>query len=151
MGPKEMSATIDERILALLAQNSRASFSEIGGKLGLSRTAVKKRIERLCDKGQIRRFTIEIGSTKTQAEPLAVEALFHLTLRGSYCRKLYTAWKNWPEIRGFWSLAGDLDMMLLIRCATMESLESLRERMSRHADIRQVATTIVLREWINKP
>ena len=47
----------DNRIIELLQADGRASFSEIGEKVGLSRTAVKNRVEALEEKGYIRGYT----------------------------------------------------------------------------------------------
>lgn len=47
----------DERILAELADNARATFAEIGERVGLSAPAVKRRVDRLLATGVIRGFT----------------------------------------------------------------------------------------------
>ena len=41
-------------ILRLLKDNGRMSFTELGEQLGLSRVAVKKRVEKLEEQGVIR-------------------------------------------------------------------------------------------------
>ena len=38
---------IDRRIVALLQENARRSFQDIGGKVSLSAPAVKRRVDRL--------------------------------------------------------------------------------------------------------
>ena len=45
--------TIDQQILQLLIQNARASYSDIGQRIGISRVAVKSRIQALEQKGII--------------------------------------------------------------------------------------------------
>ena len=44
----------DRKILNLLTQNARYTYSEIGEKLGLSRVAIKNRIDALEQRGVIR-------------------------------------------------------------------------------------------------
>src|SRR5574342_756454 len=51
----------DETIIEMLKKNSRESFVEIGQKLGLSESAVRRRVKNLTDGGVIKKFTIEIG------------------------------------------------------------------------------------------
>ena len=46
----------DERILAELAENARATFAEIGERVSLSAPAVKRRVDRMLDSGVIRRI-----------------------------------------------------------------------------------------------
>ena len=45
---------VDNRIIELLCENARMSYSEIGDVVGKSRVAVKSRIEQLEKKGIIR-------------------------------------------------------------------------------------------------
>ena len=47
-------------ILRLLRKNGRMSFTEIGNQLGISRVAVKKRVEKLEDAGIIRGYKVII-------------------------------------------------------------------------------------------
>ena len=52
---------IDEKILDYLKNDSRESFVEIGKKLKLSESAVRRRVKNLVDGKVIERFTIEMG------------------------------------------------------------------------------------------
>ena len=54
----------DQRILQILRVDSRKSFVEIGKELGLSESAIRRRIKNLIDDGSISRFTIEENSDK---------------------------------------------------------------------------------------
>ena len=66
-----MSANIDEtdeKILRILQADSRKAFVEIANEIGLSESAVRRRVKNLTDSGVIKRFTIELGaSDKTSA------------------------------------------------------------------------------------
>ena len=52
---------IDEQILNYLRNDSRESFVEIGKKLKLSESAIRRRVKNLDDSKVIERFTIEMG------------------------------------------------------------------------------------------
>jgi DNA-binding Lrp family transcriptional regulator len=66
-----MSANIDdtdEKIIRILQADSRKAFVEIANEIGLSESAVRRRVKNLVDSGAIKRFTIELGaSDKTSA------------------------------------------------------------------------------------
>ena len=51
----------DELIIEFLKNDSRESFVDIGKKLKLSESAVRRRVKNLVDSGTIKKFTIEIG------------------------------------------------------------------------------------------
>jgi Lrp/AsnC family transcriptional regulator for asnA, asnC and gidA len=58
----------DEKIIRMMQADSRRAFVEIANEIGLSESAVRRRVKNLVDKGTIRRFTIELGaSDKTSA------------------------------------------------------------------------------------
>jgi DNA-binding Lrp family transcriptional regulator len=58
----------DEKIIQILQADSRKAFVEIAHEIGLSESAVRRRVKNLVDRGIIKRFTIELGaSDKTSA------------------------------------------------------------------------------------
>lgn len=66
-----MSASIDEtdeKIIRILQADSRKAFVDIANEIGLSESAVRRRVKNLVDSAVIKRFTIELGaSDKTSA------------------------------------------------------------------------------------
>jgi len=52
---------VDEKIINYLKEDSRESFVDIGKKLKLSESAVRRRVKNLVDSGTIKRFTVEVG------------------------------------------------------------------------------------------
>lgn len=55
---------IDRQILQLLIQNARMSYSQIGQQVGLSRVAVRTRVQGLEEKGIIEEYTTIINPQK---------------------------------------------------------------------------------------
>lgn len=55
---------LDQKIVRLLIENARASYSEIGEKVGISRVAVKARIQALEQRGIIVEYTTVINPQK---------------------------------------------------------------------------------------
>ena len=66
-----MSAQVDEtdeKIIRILQADSRRAFVDIANEIGLSESAVRRRVKNLVDRTIIKRFTIELGVTdKTSA------------------------------------------------------------------------------------
>ena len=56
--------TLDQQIVQLLIENARSSYSEIGQKIGISRVAVKMRIQALEQRGVIEEYTTIINPQK---------------------------------------------------------------------------------------
>ena len=55
---------LDQKIVSLLIQNARMSYSDIGAQVGLSRVAVKMRIQALEQRGIIEEYTTIINPQK---------------------------------------------------------------------------------------
>ncbi len=52
---------LDQKIVRLLIENARVSYSDLGEKIGLSRVAVKARIQALEQRGIIEEYTTVIN------------------------------------------------------------------------------------------
>ena len=52
---------IDEKIIGYLKEDSRESFVDIGKKLKLSESAVRRRVKNLVDNKTIKKFTLELN------------------------------------------------------------------------------------------
>jgi Lrp/AsnC family transcriptional regulator, leucine-responsive regulatory protein len=139
----------DRTILGLLQQNARRSITEIAAATNISRTTVKERIDKMCDQGVIRRFTLELAETKRD-EPSCGSAFFQLRLKRPVCRIVHASIAGWPELLGCWSISGELDMVVLISAVSNQEIERLRDKLARHPEVRTLTTLTILREWTNR-
>ena len=81
---------LDQKILQLLIQNARMSYSEIGQQVGISRVAVKMRVQALEKKGIIEEYTTVINPQKISgASPVILKL-----------RRRRTRWRRWPSCSG---------------------------------------------------
>ncbi len=63
---------VDLGILEVLAEDSRTPFLEVARRLGISESAVRKRVRALVERGAIRRFTVEVDPAKLGFGAVAV-------------------------------------------------------------------------------
>ena len=69
---------LDQKIIQLLIENARISYSDIGEKTGISRVAVKARIQALEKKGVIEEYTTIINPQKISG---AVSCYFEIEVK----------------------------------------------------------------------
>ena len=69
---------LDRKIVALLIENARLSYSDIGQKVGVSRVAVKARIQALEQRGVIEEYTTIVNPQKISG---AVSCYFEIETR----------------------------------------------------------------------
>ena len=132
---------IDRRILTLLAEDGRMSFTDLGKATGLSTSAVHQRVKRLEGRGLIKSYAavidydlvglpmtafISIRPIDPSQPDDSPERLRHLT-----------------EIESCWSVAGDESYILKVRVASPVELEDLLARIRTAANV-STRTTIVL-------
>ena len=72
---------LDQKIIQLLIENARISYSDIGEKTGISRVAVKARIQALEKKGVIEEYTTIINPQKISG---SVSCYFEIETKPEY-------------------------------------------------------------------
>jgi Lrp/AsnC family leucine-responsive transcriptional regulator len=147
--PHRLTGT-DRAILSALKENARQSISEIAIRLGVSRTTVKNRIDLMRTRNVIKRFTIELGDTDHSGVTPS-NAFFLLQLKRRICRLIYESIRGWPELVQCWSLSGENDMLVQVRCSDNDGIERLRDRIVRHPEVAHAVTFMVLNEWLKRP
>ena len=77
-------------ILELLRENSRRSLTEIASIAGVSRTTAKYHVDRLVEKGIIRRFTVDVDTTGNHGiSESSVRVMLDINIRRNSCKKIY--------------------------------------------------------------
>jgi Lrp/AsnC family transcriptional regulator for asnA, asnC and gidA len=65
----------DQKIIQMLEQDSRQSFNDIGKKLKLSESAIRKRVICLQEKGIIKRFTVQIDPQRLGYNSISIVSI----------------------------------------------------------------------------
>jgi DNA-binding Lrp family transcriptional regulator len=138
----------DERILAELAEDARATYAEIGQRVNLSAPAVKRRVDRMLDNGVIRGFTTVIDRSALGWNTEAYVQVFrHGTISPE---KLRAAWVGIPEVVSAATVTGTADAMLHVLARDMRHLEEALERIRAAADVERSESIVVLTNIIDR-
>jgi DNA-binding Lrp family transcriptional regulator len=138
---------VDQRIIAALAADARASYADIGAEVSLSAPAVKRRVDRLRAAGVIRGFTAVI-------DPAAVgwttEAFVELFCTGRTTpAQIGAAAKRHPAVIGAYTVSGEADALVHLRAADMAHLEQALERLRAEPFVTSTRSMIVLSRLID--
>lgn len=134
----------NRRLLALLKEHGRTSASELGRKLGLSRTAVQDRIRRLENAGIIRGYTTIVSIDEDLP---AVAALVSVRISKRPCAPVLARLQALPEVEKLFSVAGPTDAVILVRVSDTQALSALVDRISAIEHISDVTAAVVLDEY----
>lgn len=138
----------DERILAELTDHARATFAEIGERVNLSAPAVKRRVDRMVERGVIRGFTAVVDR---QALGWTTEAYVQVYCHGTIApSELRRAWVDIPEVVSAATVTGTADAILHVLARDMRHLEDALERIRASADIERSESIVVLSNIIER-
>jgi Lrp/AsnC family leucine-responsive transcriptional regulator len=139
-----MRGVLDERdlqIIAALQEDARATYADIGRRVGLSASSVHERVRKLEQAGVIVAYRAVVDP---DALGLFVTALIAVTpLDPMQPDDLPDRVEGFPEVEDCFSVAGEANYILKARTATTEGLEDLIRRLREKGGV-QTRTTVVL-------
>jgi Lrp/AsnC family leucine-responsive transcriptional regulator len=118
---------VDEKILEILAADSRMSYREIAKRVRLSAPAAMERITKMREAGVIRGFTISVDRA---ALGLPVQAFMRIATDTSRGAKLMATIAAAPEIEECHKVTGADSYVLKVSAASMAGLDDLVDRLS---------------------
>jgi len=140
---------IDEAILRELAVDARASYADIGHVVALSAPAVKRRVDRLRERGVVRGFTVLLDPAALGWE---TEAFIELFCQGSTSpATMRGAVERYPEVVAASTVTGDVDLVVQVRARDMRHLEQVVERLAAEPFVARTRSTIVLSALVRRP
>jgi Lrp/AsnC family transcriptional regulator, leucine-responsive regulatory protein len=132
---------IDRQLIALLQDSARLPLVTLAKSVGLSRSAVQERLQRLERSNVIEKYTVRVGAAgqrKLQAW------LFLSHSDGFSCDDVMPTLLGMPEVMLCQSVAGDVDLMVLVHTDSSAELAQLREQVVAVKGIDDVTTISVL-------
>jgi len=132
---------IDRRIVGLLANDGRMSYTDLGKATGLSTSAVHQRVRRLEERGVIRGY---VAVVDPEAVELPLTAFISIRpIDPSAPDDAPDRLRTMSAIEACHSVAGDESYILKVRVRTPSDLEALLARIRAEANV-TTRTTIVL-------
>ena len=130
----------DEKIIEFLRNDSRESFVDIGKKLKLSESAVRRRVKNLVDNGTIKRFTIEEGEQNTTSAIvlISVDSTMDTSKVSSKLTKL-------DGVKTVYEITGQYDISVIITAPSIAEINSSIDALRKIPGVIDSNTVIILR------
>lgn len=131
---------IDERIIEFLRNDSRESFVDIGKKLKLSESAVRRRVKNLVDNGTIKKFTVEVGdSNSTSAIVLiSVDSAMDTSKVSSKITKL-------EGVKTVYEITGQYDITVIISAPSINDINTCIDALRKIPGVTDSNSVIILK------
>lgn len=130
----------DEKIIEFLRNDSRESFVDIGKKLKLSESAVRRRVKNLVDSGTIKKFTIEVGDRNTTSAIvlISVDSTIDTSKVSSKLTKL-------EGVKTVYEITGQYDITVIISAPNIAEINNSIDALRKIPGVIDTNTVIILR------
>ena len=139
---KQELDSIDIEMLRMLKGNSRTSFAKLAEALGLSESAVRKRVKRLRKEGIIKKFTIEYE--------IASEIRAVVLVKTVPPKPVPEVSSNIIKINGVeavYEVTGDNDIVAIVRVENINEVNRCIDQIRSIKGVASTNTMIILKVW----
>jgi len=128
-------------VLKVLMKNSKTPFLEMARLLGVSETAIRKRIRKMEEDGVIRGYTIDVDPKKIGFE---INALIGLDTEPEVYLQTIEKLKKMEEIKSLYSSSGDHMIMMEIWFKNTEELSKFVDFLNSMDGVKKVCPAIIM-------
>ncbi|TIP84815.1 MAG: Lrp/AsnC family transcriptional regulator [Mesorhizobium sp.] len=142
-----MLSNAEQALLSLLRVNARASTAELARRLGVSRTTVQSRIERLEQRGIITGYGVRLSPDYEQG---LVRAHVLLTVTPKLADKVVSSLQALPPVRTLHSVSGNFDMIVIVDAPSIKDLDTLLDEIGAMDGVERTSSSIILSTRIDR-
>ena len=134
---------VDERIIGYLKEDARESFVDIGKKLKLSESAVRRRVKNLVDSKTIDKFTIELGEENVTSAIVLV-SVDSATETSKVSLKL----AKLNGVKTVYEITGQYDITTIMSASSIAEINNSIDALRKITGVVDTNTVIILRKII---
>lgn len=133
---------LDRRLVDLLTQNARYTYSELGERLGLSRVAIKNRMDALEQRGVIEGYTVIVNPQRLGS---AVSCYYEIETCPEALPRVIAALQDCPSITQIYRVTGACRLHVHAVAASQEELETLTcEVLDQLSGVERIESSVIL-------
>jgi DNA-binding Lrp family transcriptional regulator len=133
----------DENIIGYLKEYSRESFVDIGKKLKLSESAVRRRVKNLVDSGTIKKFTVELGEENVTSAIVLV-SVDSTTDTSKVSLKLVKL----EGVKTVYEITGQYDITTIISASSIAEINNTIDALRKIPGVVDTNTVIILKKVV---
>ncbi len=132
---------IDRQLIALLRDNARTPIAALARNLGLSRTTVQSRIERLERAGIITGYSVRLSEPQEHG---TVHAYIHITVKPKYSARVETEVRKLSDVRLLQAVSGAFDFIAVAATTSVSAMDALIDSIGVLEGVERTTSSIVL-------
>jgi len=131
----------DQQLLAVMRGNARASTTEIAQILGVSRSTVQKRLERLETEGVIAGYTVQLSSEYLDQE---IKAHAMITVSPRMTAEIIKSMEKLDGIRAIYSVSGPHDLIAEVAAMNVTELDKMIDEIIAIDGVERTVSSVIL-------
>jgi DNA-binding Lrp family transcriptional regulator len=139
---------VDRKIVALLVEDGRRTYDDIGRQVSLSAPAVKRRVDRLRGSGAITGFAAVVDHATLGDHTEALVELFFAP--GTLLDQVADVLRPHPEVVEAWSVTGEADAIARVRTRDNADLERLIMELQRDGHVQRTRSQVVMSQLVRR-
>ena len=136
------------RILELLEQDAKASYADIGKRVGLAASSVHDRVRKMEKAGVIKGYRAEADFDRVG---LPITAIVSLALRPASPTDIPAKVAEFPLVESCYSVAGDNSYALVVRAPSTKALEELLDSLRAKLEVVTRSTVVLSTPFERRP
>jgi DNA-binding Lrp family transcriptional regulator len=137
----------DHALIRFLRRDSRIATAELARRVGVSRTTVQARLERLERGGVIAGYTIQTGESY---DPGMIRATVLIQVEPRLTAAIVTALGKMREVESLFTTAGRFDMAITLAASGTPALDAALDRIGEMDGVRGMESLIHLTAKIDR-
>ncbi|RME13996.1 MAG: Lrp/AsnC family transcriptional regulator [Alphaproteobacteria bacterium] len=137
----------DRKLLDLLSENARAPVASLARRLGLARTTVQARIDRLEARGIIAGYALRLGEGAGRAP---IRATVLLTLEPRATPAVLARLKSMPQVEAAHTASGRFDLVVTLAARSTAELDDTLDRIAEAEGVKGSESLIHLSTKIDR-
>jgi len=138
---------LDRNLVALLQNNARESVANLARQLGVARTTVLSRIERLERTNVIAGYGVRLGQDVLDA---SIYAYVGIIIAPKFGPDVQKRLGRMPEVQLLCAVSGEYDYVAWLRADSPERLNELLDQIGTLAGVERTTTSIILARKIDR-
>lgn len=133
--------SVDRQLIALLRENARSPTAALARNLGLSRTTVQSRLERLERSKVITGYSVRLSETQERG---AVHAYVMITVKPKHASQVEREVRKLKDVRVLQAVSGAFDLMALAVTDSITDMDELIDAIGELDGVERTTSSIVL-------
>ncbi|MGP9800818.1 Lrp/AsnC family transcriptional regulator [Rheinheimera sp. NSM] len=137
----KMISMEEEKLLAVLKHNARASISDLARMLDLSRSTVQTRIAKLEQSGVIKGYSVDYGEDYLAS---LVSAHVSIKVRQKLTAKTNVELKQIAQVSALYAISGEYDLIAIVQAQSTEQLSHILDDIGNLDGVERTNSSVIL-------